>query len=416
MSRSALFPGWRVVVGSGFGIAFGSAIFASAAFSQLANAWAHLFGWSQPDLTKAATIFLLLQTLTYPVFGWLLDRRGSRQVASACIVLFAIALVVLSRIENSLTQLYAAFALIGLISAGTNVVSYARAISLWFNRKRGLALGLAASSQAIGAVIVPLLTATIIASAGWSAAVLTYAAIQLVVCLPLVWWLVRNSPVPYGLRPDGDPAVAGVAATDAVLIGPTRGTIIRSPTFWKLAVCFIVMGLTAYAILINVVFILNQTAGLSPAEVAKVQSIAGAAVLLGRIGFGWLLDRLHGPLVGIILALIAAAGSVIYGGAPGIVIVGGLLLGCSIGGESDLMPYLASRYFGTRALSSVFGWFLSLFFIGAAIGPLAFASIAAAQHSAALPMYLLAALQIVPIAVFLSLGRYPSEAELAAAS
>ncbi|HEY4065575.1 MAG TPA: MFS transporter [Burkholderiaceae bacterium] len=414
MSRSTIFPGWRVVVGSGFGIAFGSAIFASAAFSQLANAWGHSFGWSQPELTKAATIFLLLQTLTYPVFGWLLDRWGSRQVASASIVLFAVALLALSRIENSLTQLYAAFALIGLVSAGTNVVSYARAISLWFNRKRGLALGLAASSQAIGAVIVPLLTAAIIAGSGWSSAVLTYAAIQLVVCLPLVWSLVRNSPVPYGLRADGVQAAGAV--TDQVLVGPTRGAIIRSPTFWKLAVCFMVMGLTAYAILINVVFILNQTAGLSPAEVAKVQSIAGAAVLLGRIGFGWLLDRLHGPWVGVILVVVSALGIAIYAGAPGIVIVGGLLLGCSIGGESDLMPYLASRYFGTRSLSSVFGWFLSLFFVGAAIGPVAFASIAAAQHSVAFPMYLLVALQIVPVLVFLTLGRYPSEAELAAAT
>ena len=39
-----------------------------------------------------------------------------------------------------LNQLYAAFALIGLVSGGTNVVSYARALSLWFDRQRGLAL------------------------------------------------------------------------------------------------------------------------------------------------------------------------------------------------------------------------------------------------------------------------------------
>ena len=46
------------------------------------------------------------------------------------------------------------------------MVSYARAISLWFDRKRGLALGLAASSQAVGAVLLPLVAARLIATSG----------------------------------------------------------------------------------------------------------------------------------------------------------------------------------------------------------------------------------------------------------
>ena len=46
----------------------------------------------------------------------------------------------------------------------------------------------------------------------------------------------------------------------------------------------------------------------------------------------------------------------------------------SVGGESDLMPYLAGRYFGTRSLSTVFGWFLAAFFVVFALSGLAWAA------------------------------------------
>ena len=414
---TGVFSGWWVVAGSGVGIAFGSVVFMSSAFAQLASAWGQGFGWTQPQLANAATIYLVLQTLTYPVFGWLLDRWGSRRVASASIVLFALALVVLSRVDDALWQLYAAFALIGLFSAGTNVVSYARAISLWFDRKRGLALGLAAGCQAVGAVLLPILAAEGIASWGWSRTVLAIAAFELLVCLPLVVRLVKDSPAPYGLQPDGDVgnAPAPIAA-QAQLLGATRTQVLRSSSFWRLALAFAAMGLTAYAISINIVFILTQTAGLTPPEVAKVQAAAGAAVLLGRVGFGWLLDRLRAPVVGLLAVGLSALGIALYaqGGSLTPIIVGAVLLGASIGGEADLMPYLASRYFGTRVLSSVFGWFLTAFFVGAAIGPVAFASLATSQQSTTLPLYLLIALQIVPVLVFATLGRYPTQDELQA--
>ena len=414
MSRPRVFAGWRVVAGSGFGIAFGSAVFASGGFAQLASAWGREFAWNQSQLAKAATIYLLLQMLTYPVFGALLDRWGSRRVASGSIVLFALTLVGLSRIGDSLVQLYAAFAAIGLLSAGTNVVSYARALSLWFDRKRGLALGLAASSQAVGAILIPIVAAKIIEASGWANAVLALAAVELVVCLPLVVWLVRDTPAAYGLLPDG---AARAETPDAaaqggltVAFGPSRREILRSPTFWKLAVSFAVMGLVTYALSINIVYILTKTSAMSVAQIARLQALSGAAVLLGRIGFGVLLDRLRAPVVGIIALIVAAVAIAIYAAAPGTVAlsVAAILMGSSVGGESDLMPYLASRYFGTRALSSVFGWFLAAFFVGASIGPTAFAAIATAQHSVVGALYLLLGLLVVPAVLFLTVGRYPS--------
>lgn len=401
--------GWKVVIGSGIGISFGSLVFMGAGFALLASAWAQQFGWTQPDLAKAATIFLLVQTAMYPVCGWMLDRWGSRKVATGSIALFAISLILLSQIGDSLTQMYLAFGLVSLVSAGTNVVSYARAIAFWFDRRRGLALGLAASAQAVGSFLIPILTQKIIAQSGWSAALLSLAAVELLVCLPLVALLVKDRPPPDSLLHDDTQSAETASGATHEAAGMDVRDIVRTATFWKLAACFAIMGLSLYAIAANIAFILTETAGMTLADVAMIQAVSGLSVLFGRIGFGYLLDKLQGPIVGLLTIMLAATCFGLYATvtAPALILAAAVLGGTAVGGETDLMPYLASRYFGTRAVSKTFGWFLFAFFIGAAIGPIAFAQLSAAYGDAVTPLFMLAALQLVPAVLFLSLGHYP---------
>lgn len=410
MANKAFIPGWKVVAGSGIGIAFGSAPVFASGFALLAAAMAKQFGWNQPQVAKAATIYLLVQTIAYPLSGWPLDRWGSRKFAIGSILGFAIGLALLSRVGGSLLQYYLAFAVMSLLSTGTNVISYARAITLWFNRKRGIALGLAASGQAIGAFLVPVLAQKGIANYGWPTALLILAVFEAIVCMPLVALLVKDDPARYGLHPDGDANGAAVPAAGCQSdSGPSVGAIVRTATFWKLAIAFAVMGMSFYAIGPNIVYIL-KTAGISLAVLAKILAVSGISVLFGRLGFGVALDRVHAPLIGVCSVILFAISSLIYAGTPSVALIlfSAVCYGLSIGGETDLMPYLASRYFGTHAVSKIFGWFLFAFFLGATVGPIAFAELMAAFGQAKTPLIMLVALQIVPAALFLSLGRYPA--------
>jgi len=104
MARQPYFPGWNVVIGSGVGIGFGSVPFFASGFALLAAAMAKDFSWTQSDVAQAASIYLLLQTVAYPLCGWPLDRWGSRKFASLSIVLFAGSLILLSQINGSLWQ------------------------------------------------------------------------------------------------------------------------------------------------------------------------------------------------------------------------------------------------------------------------------------------------------------------------
>ncbi|MGY3588150.1 OFA family oxalate/formate antiporter-like MFS transporter [Bradyrhizobium sp. USDA 4341] len=412
MAQQIMDPGWKVVIGSGIGISFGAAPIFTAGFAHLTGAMAQDYGWSQVEVARAATIVLSSTMVAYLFCAWPLDRLGSRKFALISIALFAGSLAILSQVGNSLLQFDLAAALFGFVGAGTNVVSYAKAISRWFDQRRGLALGLAASAQAAGSFIVPLAAHWIIARYGWSACLVAFAAFELVVCLPLVAWLVADGP------PAGDPASKNdgprpSTEAQAPEAGISAAEIIGTPTFWKLALCFAVIGMSFYAIAPNVMYILKRRADVTAADVAWIQAAGAVAALFGRIVVGYLLDRLHARVVGILTVLLMALSALINATADGVapMVLASVLMGFSISGEADLMPYLAGRYFGTRSVSKVFSWLLFAFCIGAAIGPVAFVWLSTLSDSVVLPLLLLSAVQIVPVMLFLSLGRYRTTPE-----
>lgn len=398
-----------MALGAAIGLAFGSAPFFSAAFALLGASWMKAFGWSAQDVALGATLFLATQTVGFPVAGRLLDRFGARRVASASIALFGALLIGLSLLGGSLDVFYALLVLMGLTSAATNFIGYARVLSTWFDRNRGLAIGLAASAQAVGLVSIPPVTQRLSEAAGWPVALQALGCFELLVCLPAVLLLVRE-------RPGSAGAVAsrslgpGTPAKGAVL-----GDAIRDPVFWRLLACIAMEGLTIYAILPNTVLILGRTglgtpeiAGLGTPEIAGIVSLAGAAFLVGRIVFGALLDRVRARWLFLLLVGLIACGLLAYAsaGSTGTLRAGAVLLGAAGGGQTDLMPYVASRYFGTRTMSSVFGVLLFGFFAGAAIGPVLFVSASAAVGLSQV-LVALAVLQIVPALIFFTLRDYP---------
>ncbi len=269
-------------------------------------------------------------------------------------------------------------------------------ISTWFDRHRGLAIGLTASSQAIGLVTIPLATQRLMEAQGWPGPLLALGCFELLVCLPAVWLLVKERSAAPGV-PTPRPA------------GPQWADILRSSVFWRILACISLEGLAIYAILPNTVLILGQTAGLGAHDIAEVVSLAGAAFLVGRIGFGALLDRMQARWLFILLLGLLACGLLCYAfaGSINMVRAGAFLLGAAGGGQSDLMPYVASRYFGARSVSTVFVLLLLGFFAGAAAGPVLFVSAAEAVGVVG-ALVALAALQVVPAAVFATLRNYPS--------
>jgi nitrate/nitrite transporter NarK len=97
-----------------------------------------------------------------------------------------------------------------------------------------------------------------------------------------------------------------------------------------------------------------------------------AAAVGGRLLTGFLIDRLFAARVGIVMMTLAAIGTYLLSdtSAFAYALIGALLVGFGTGGESDIIPYLLSRYFGLRSFSTLYGIAWMAGGVGGALGPI----------------------------------------------
>ena len=319
-------------------------------------------GFGRGDIATAIGISSLMTAIASPFFGRLVDRFGVRTPLAASIVLFAIATALLSRLPGSVFGLYAIFALTGLFAIGQTPGSYSKVVSAWFDRQRGFALGIVLAGVGVGTVVIPLICNYLIGTFGWREGYLGLAGI--IILLALV-------PVLVFIREPGEERTLGVTlgAAQQRLSGVTVGEAVRDRRFWYLLVSFFFAVVAINGTLVHVVPLLTDR-GMPLSQAIQVISASGFALIVGRLLAGWIIDRVFAPYVAIFFLVCPAIGLLILGTQPEGVrpLVGVLLLGLGIGGETDLLSYMVSRYFGLRKFGTIYGWVFTAALLGNAVG------------------------------------------------
>ena len=105
--------------------------------------------------------------------------------------------------------------------------------------------------------------------------------------------------------------------------------------------------------------------GATAENAAIASSVVGLALLVGRIGCGYFLDRYFGGRVALVICLGAALGIALLwtGSVGGLALIGAFLVGLGMGAEVDIIAFLMSRYFGLRALGATVGFAFGAFVI-----------------------------------------------------
>jgi MFS family permease len=299
-----------------------------------------------------------------PFFGRLVDRYGIRAVALPAIAVFSLATASVALVPASPAAFIALYALMGLSAAGQTPLIYSKAISARFDHHRGLALGIATSGVGLGATLVPQYVHGWIEAAGWRAAYAALGALTFALAFPAVAWFV-GGPEPRR------PSVAG-HTPPADQSGFTGFEALRTPRFWSLAFSFFLVSGTTGGVISHLVPLMADR-GVSARAATTVLGIAGTAMIAGRVFSGFVLDRVHAWYVAAVFFLMPLAGIVVLlSGSPReYASAGVLLIGLGLGAEMDLMPFLASRYFGIRSFGEIYGYFLSIFLFGSGLGPFA---------------------------------------------
>lgn len=393
---------WWVVFASICGLLVGSGainIFAFGVFLKPVTEDLHVgreFFSSGLLLTSALTALGLLP------FGWMLDRWGVRKVMMVGLVFYALGVAAYSFITANPVVMYLAFGLAGLFGCIGSPVPYGAAISLWFDKRRGIAIGIAMAGVGLGVAIVPQIASLYIRLFGWRTAYLVLALTVFVISWLPVALFVRE-PTHKDAAKQADIAVQGN------LPGMTASqAILHSWRFWALTIAFFLAIVAINGTLTHIVALLTDR-GISLQVAVGALSASGIALLAGRIVSGWCLDRFFGPYVAIGFFVIPMAGIAILGsGAGGMVpLLGAVLCGLGVGAEVDIMAFLISRYFGLKAYGTVYAIMFSAFAFANGVGP----SIAGWSydrfHSYTPAFWMFEAMLVVTCILIAPLGRYP---------
>src|SRR5262249_26258827 len=101
------------------------------------------FGWSRADISLGFSLSLLMLSAVVPFIGRLVDRWGARKVIIPSVLLFGSGVASFYFLSASLWHFYALYVGLGVVAVGAATLPYLSVVSQWFDKRRGLALGLA---------------------------------------------------------------------------------------------------------------------------------------------------------------------------------------------------------------------------------------------------------------------------------
>ena len=366
-----IFYGWWIVLVAAVGLSMGYGPIVTFTFGVFFKPLSQEFGWNRAQVSLAFSLSLLIMSVVFPFVGRLVDRFGARRVIVPSVLLFGLSLISFSLLSAHLWHLYAIYLILGIVGGGTAPVPYSNVIAHWFDKRRGLALGLTMVGLGLSTFIMPFLAQTLIATGGWRRAYLTIGLMVMVVAIPVVALFLKETPHLLGLAPDGETVSRAVTEQASQKEGMSSAEAWRTDTFWIMIGAFFLMSASVHGCLIHLVPLLTDR-GISAQGAAFATSLLGGALLLGRVGAGYLLDRFFASAVAVCFFCGATLGFILlWSEVTGILaFAAAFLVGLGMGAEGDIIAYLVSRYFGLRAFGEIYGYAFAAFTLGGVVGPL----------------------------------------------
>jgi len=355
---------WVLVVLCMIGVSTGPGAFLLGSLGLVLGDLETEFGWTRTGVSAAVSAMMIATAATTPFIGALIDRWGVRAVLIPSVLSFGLLMISVTQV-TALWQFTVIYTAMGVLGAGAGSVGFLRLLAGWFDRSRGLAIGIAGSGTGLGFAYVPLLAERAVSEWGWRGTYFALAAIVLFVTLPMIV---------FALKPD--PALAEPSeniSTDSKETGITLSQAARSGDFWAMMTTFVVVACVLYGVIPHLVPMLEGR-GFTTAAAAGVASIFGLATFAGRVLIGWLLDRFEARRVAAVFFGLSAIGMALLAVPLPLwaVLLSALLLGGSLGAEVDMLALLVSRYFGLRCFARIFGTVFSAVMIAMSIGPVLF--------------------------------------------
>lgn len=339
------------------------------------------FGWSRAATAGVFLIYGTVHGLSSPLVGLAVRRWGARAVIVAGSLIMFVGLALSSRTSS----IWHLFLFLGcIVAAGGAAMGYppnSAIVANWFERRRGLAMGITFAGNGSGLFFFPKLSQVLIDAVGWRTAYLYLGFVVLLLVLPMNLLFSRFRPEEKGLTPDGLPpaprAAHGATPAPSALKPPVDWTLrraFRSSPFWLInasyaltAVCLQIVMMHQFAFLTDL--------GVARSLAAALISAVGVASIAGQLLGGSICDRsgsevafsVHTGFVILALVVLMLIGQArLMGG----VYLYPILWGLGAAGTGMIVVVASAEIFQGPNFAAVAGYHSLAWGIGGGIGPI----------------------------------------------
>lgn len=337
-----------------------------------------LMGTNRTAISKVFAIIMIVNGTLMPLAGMLIDKWGPRRAMLFGMSGLAVVFFLFSR-ATAVWQLYLIAVLQGLFQPISGGMSNQAIVGRWFKRKRGRAMGLMGAGIGLGGLMVPWVLGVMIESFGIRTAYLFNTGCLLFLNIPIILFILRDSPHSVGLPKDG----YKISSTSSEETKKTQETpdarerkkpqaqddkddkddtliflkdAVKTLTFWAILLSS-ALGLSMIGIMSLHLPAMLQDAGMGLSDSAGYLGMMLGIGIAGRISVGELTDRIKPRFVYSVAVLLMGLGSLTMI-VPEVLIARFafiIIFGITQAATSTLIPLIIQSIFGVRSFGRIYG-------------------------------------------------------------
>ncbi|WP_326998761.1 MFS transporter [Cohnella kolymensis] len=193
-------------------------------FGAFMDPWEQDFASSRGTVSAVSFLSFIVFALSQPIVGKLIDRFGIKLIFLVSMIILGAA-TILSFFATTIWQL---FFLYGIISSlgfgGASGVTATVAVTKWFHKRQGLALGIVEAGFGAGQMLLVPSSLLLISQFGWRITVLLLGGFLIVIVCPILAFFLKSEPSKIGIKAWGQEAEGDKPETKDIPIKKSNGT------------------------------------------------------------------------------------------------------------------------------------------------------------------------------------------------
>lgn len=327
-------------------------------------------GLSHSEISGAYTLGTLLASLPMVFVGALMDRYGPRRVLVGVVTLFGLTCVGFSQ-ATGLVTVFLSFLFLRMLAQGAMGLLGANTLALWFNRRLGLAVGIASTVGSLSMGAAPTVNLWLIGIGGWRWAYVVLGIASAGSLLLLLAIFFRNRPEEVGQLPDGSKGKEDPLGPPVVEKAYDLAFAIRTRVYWIMAVIVAMPAAMITGIHFHAVQIYLD-AGMTEADAVQMYSIFAAAVAASMLVGGLMADRFRLNLL-LSVSMVGMSGGIgllAQLSSPEMSFLFATVLGVGLGLFMSVRSTIWVRYYGRTHLGKIRGTLTTVEVAASSGGPL----------------------------------------------